>query len=137
MSQRTAAGRRGFTAPCYPGAPRRSGARSRGTDRRDPRERRGAYPGGNPGRGRGGCVDGLGRRVLVAAFDGWNDAGEAASAALAQLREGGSYEPAFSVDPELYFDYQYTRPQIAAEADGRRLLQWPEATLHRPVRSAR
>ena len=32
-------------------------------------------------------MDGLGRRVLVAAFDGWNDAGEAASAALAQLRE--------------------------------------------------
>ena len=55
-------------------------------------------------------MDGLGRRVLVAAFDGWNDAGEAASSAITQLREGGSYETVFSVDPELYFDYQYTRP---------------------------
>ena len=82
-------------------------------------------------------MDGLGRRVLVAAFDGWNDAGEAASSAIAHLRDNGKYETVFSVDPELYFDYQYTRPQIAAEADGRRLLQWPEATLHRPVRSAR
>ncbi len=54
-------------------------------------------------------MDGLGRRVLVAAFDGWNDAGDAASSAITQLREGGSYETVFSVDPELYFDYQYTR----------------------------
>ena len=65
-------------------------------------------------------MDGLGRRVLVAAFDGWNDAGEAASAAVAHLRESGAYEPVFSVDPELYFDYQYTRPQVAIDGDGKR-----------------
>ncbi len=82
-------------------------------------------------------MDGLGRRVLVVAFDGWNDAGEAASAALSLLRENGSYEPVFSVDPELYFDYQYTRPQIASDADGRRMLRWPEATLYRPTKSLR
>jgi hypothetical protein len=82
-------------------------------------------------------VDGLGRRVLVAAFDGWNDAGEAASSAITQLREGGSYETVFSVDPELYFDYQYTRPHIAADGDGRRTLRWPEATLLRPAQATR
>jgi len=82
-------------------------------------------------------VDGLGRRVLVAAFDGWNDAGEAASSALAQLRDSGEYEPAFSVDPELYFDYQYTRPQMSTDSDGRRSLRWPEATLLRPARTVR
>lgn len=82
-------------------------------------------------------MDVLGRRVVVAAFDGWNDAGEAASSALTVLREEGAYEPVFSVDPELYFDYQYTRPQIAAEADGRRVLRWPEATLYRPTRTLR
>jgi hypothetical protein len=82
-------------------------------------------------------VDGLGRRVLVTAFDGWNDAGEAASAAVALLREEGTYEPVFSVDPELYFDYQYTRPHVESDADGRRSLRWPEATLYRPVRQAR
>jgi hypothetical protein len=75
--------------------------------------------------------------VLVAAFDGWNDAGEAASAALAQLRESGSYEPVFSVDPELYFDYQYTRPHIASDADGKRVLRWPEATMFRPTSTTR
>jgi len=82
-------------------------------------------------------VDGLGRRVLVAAFDGWNDAGEAASSAIAQLREGGSYETVFSVDPELYFDYQYTRPSVEIDGEGRRLLRWPEATLLRPAQATR
>ena len=82
-------------------------------------------------------VQGLGRRVLVTAFDGWNDAGEAASSALALLRSEGSYEAVFSVDPELYFDYQYTRPLIQTESDGRRTLRWPEATLYRPTRRSR
>lgn len=77
-------------------------------------------------------MDGLGQRVLVIAFDGWNDAGEAASAAVSHLRAAGEYESVFSVDPELYFDYQYTRPQIRMEADGSRELVWPEATLWRP-----
>ncbi|MDT0181264.1 PAC2 family protein [Microbacterium sp. ARD31] len=82
-------------------------------------------------------MNGLGRRVLVAAFDGWNDAGEAASSAVTQLRDEGSYEPVFSVDPELYFDYQYTRPQVSTDAEGRRVLTWPEATLLRPTRATR
>ena len=82
-------------------------------------------------------MEGLGRRVLVAAFDGWNDAGEAASAAVALLREEGDYQPVYSVDPELYFDYQYTRPHAALDADGQRVLKWPETTLLRPARATR
>jgi hypothetical protein len=78
-------------------------------------------------------VDALGRRIIVAAFDGWNDAGEAASAAAAMLRTGADYEVVHSVDPELYFDYQYTRPQVGVDAEGRRTLTWPEATLLRPA----
>lgn len=78
-------------------------------------------------------MDGLGQRVLVIAFDGWNDAGEAASSAVARLRDAGEYEPVLSVDPELYFDYQYTRPQITLEADGSRSLTWPDATIWRPT----
>nr|WP_237488615.1 PAC2 family protein [Microbacterium sp. TL13] len=75
----------------------------------------------------------MGRRIIVAAFDGWNDAGEAASAAASMLRAGGDYEVVHSVDPELYFDYQYTRPQVGVDAEGRRTLTWPEATLLRPA----
>jgi len=78
-------------------------------------------------------VDALGRRIIVAAFDGWNDAGEAASAAAALLRGDAEYEVVHTVDPELYFDYQYTRPQIGLDAEGRRTLTWPEAKLLRPI----
>ncbi len=81
-------------------------------------------------------MDELGQRVLVVAFDGWNDAGEAATAAVAHLRGSGSYRDVFAVDPELYFDYQYTRPQVRLEADGTRSLVWPDATLSRPLHPA-
>lgn len=77
----------------------------------------------------------LGDRVLVVAFDGWNDAGEAASAAASLLREGGGYDRAYAVDPELYFDYQYTRPQLRSTADGGRSLVWPEAALWKPTQA--
>ncbi|MER7797785.1 PAC2 family protein [Microbacterium sp. NPDC096154] len=76
----------------------------------------------------------LGRRIVVAAFDGWNDAGEAATSAVNLLLAHGEYERVASVDPELYFDYQYTRPTVETDSEGRRRLRWPEATLHRPVR---
>lgn len=82
-------------------------------------------------------MEGLGRRVIVAAFDGWNDAGEAASSALAQIRGADGYEPVFSVDPELYFDYQYTRPQVSIDGEGRRKLSWPDTVLLRPTRQTR
>ncbi|WP_314457262.1 PAC2 family protein [uncultured Microbacterium sp.] len=78
-------------------------------------------------------MDALGRRIIVAAFDGWNDAGEAASAAASMLRADVEYDVVHSVDPELYFDYQYTRPQIGLDAEGRRTLTWPEAKLLRPT----
>ena len=48
-----------------------------------------------------------------------------------------TYEPVFSVDPELYFDYQYTRPHVAIDGDGKRELRWPEATLLEPVKPGR
>lgn len=81
-------------------------------------------------------VDELGQRVLVVAFDGWNDAGEAATAAVAHVRESGAYREVFAVDPELYFDYQYTRPQVRLDADGSRSLVWPDATVWRPLHAA-
>ncbi|MFD5214797.1 PAC2 family protein [Microbacterium sp. NPDC058345] len=80
-------------------------------------------------------MDVLGSRIIVAAFDGWNDAGEAASGAIAALRASTDYTRVHSVDPELYFDYQYTRPASRMDATGRRELHWPEATLWRPSSS--
>jgi len=80
-------------------------------------------------------MDVLGSRIIVAAFDGWNDAGEAASGAIAALRAAGEYEQVHAADPELYFDYQYTRPSSRLNAEGGRELRWPQAALWRPVRS--
>lgn len=75
----------------------------------------------------------LGERILLAAFEGWSDASEVATAALERIRAAGTYERVFSVDPEAYFDYQYTRPTVAFDDDGERTLTWPETTLWRPV----
>lgn len=75
----------------------------------------------------------LGSRIVVAAFDGWNDAGDAASSVIAHLRSLGGYDLVHEVDPELYFDYQYTRPGVVTTSSGRRALRWPEAALWRPA----
>lgn len=77
-------------------------------------------------------MDVLGSRIVIVAFDGWNDAGEGASGAVEALRAANEYDLVHSVDPELYFDYQYTRPSSQMDGDGRRQLKWPEAALWRP-----
>jgi hypothetical protein len=77
-------------------------------------------------------MDVLGQRIVIAAFDGWNDAGEAASGAIEALRASSEYDLVHSVDPELFFDYQYTRPSSRMDGEGRRQLTWPEAGLWRP-----
>ncbi|WP_149085288.1 MULTISPECIES: PAC2 family protein [Microbacterium] len=77
-------------------------------------------------------MDVLGSRIIIAAFDGWNDAGEAATGAVGALQSAGGYDLVHSVDPELYFDYQYTRPATRLDGEGRRQMTWPEAALWRP-----
>lgn len=75
----------------------------------------------------------LGPRIAVIAFDGWNDAGEAASQTVERLRAASPSTEIAAVDPELYFDYQYTRPAMRTDGEGRRYIKWPEAALHRPA----
>ncbi|MBS1905293.1 MAG: PAC2 family protein [Actinobacteria bacterium] len=74
----------------------------------------------------------LGSRIVVAAFDGWNDAGEAASGAAEQI-DGGDYDLVHAVDPELYFDYQWARPTLERDQEGNRSLRWPSARMLRPT----
>jgi PAC2 family len=71
-------------------------------------------------------------RILVVAFEGWNDAGEAASGAVTVLRDSLGLAPVHEVDPEHYFDYQFTRPVIYVDEDGKRRLRWPHATVYGP-----
>jgi hypothetical protein len=75
-------------------------------------------------------------RVLVVAFEGWNDAGEAASGAVRTLKEQLDVYPIAEVDPEDYFDYQFNRPTVASDEDGSRQLIWPSVTAYGPVAPA-
>ncbi len=71
----------------------------------------------------------LRRPVVLAAFEGWNDAAEAASGALAHLHDVWDAQPLVAMDPEEYHDFQVTRPQVTLEADGRRRITWPATRL--------
>ncbi len=72
-------------------------------------------------------------RVLVVAFEGWNDAGEAASGALRMLKEQLEVYPIGEIEPEDYFDYQFNRPTVTTDEDGSRQLVWPSVTAYGPV----
>ncbi len=71
----------------------------------------------------------LRRPVVLAAFEGWNDAAEAASGALTHLHEVWDAQPLVAMDPEEYHDFQVTRPQVSLEPDGRRRITWPATRL--------
>jgi proteasome assembly chaperone (PAC2) family protein len=67
--------------------------------------------------------------LLIAAFEGWNDAGDAATAAVEHLEEVWSAIPLATLDPEDYYDYQVNRPTISVGDDGRRVVTWPTTRL--------
>src|ERR687889_727346 len=69
--------------------------------------------------------DGLRAPALVCAFSGWNDAGDAASAALTFIGESLGAERFARIDPEDFFDFQSTRPHIRFTEDRRREITWP------------
>jgi proteasome assembly chaperone (PAC2) family protein len=66
--------------------------------------------------------------VLLAAFDGWNDAGEAATTAIDAVGDGLAAETFATIDPEEFYDFQATRPTVRL-ADGRRQIEWPAVEL--------
>ena len=73
--------------------------------------------------------DGLRAPALVCAFRGWNDAGDAASAALGYVATSLGAERFLSIDPEEFYDFQSTRPKVTL-VDGRhREIEWPEIEL--------
>ncbi len=72
-----------------------------------------------------------GRRVTVmlAAFEGWNDAGEAASDALRYLNKLWGGKKVGSIDADEYYDFQFTRPTIRRTASGERKIKWPSTRI--------
>ena len=67
--------------------------------------------------------------VLVCAFEGWNDAGEAASGALTHLIHAWAAQPLAEMDSESYYDYQVNRPIIEVDSSGIRNLTWPATRI--------
>lgn len=71
----------------------------------------------------------LTRPVLIAAFEGWNDAGDAASGTVAHLADVWDAQVAVELDPEEYYDYQVNRPIVSTGESGVRHLTWPTTRL--------
>jgi predicted ATP-grasp superfamily ATP-dependent carboligase len=63
--------------------------------------------------------------TMIAAFAGWNDAGDAATLAVRHLVEQWRAEPMASIDPEEYYDFQSTRPQVRLIDGQTRRISWP------------
>jgi len=70
-----------------------------------------------------------GPSVLIAAFEGWNDAGDAASVAARYLAASWNARRFATIDPEEYYDFTLTRPQIRLRDGITRALVWPEGEL--------
>jgi proteasome assembly chaperone (PAC2) family protein len=64
--------------------------------------------------------------VLVCAFKGWNDAGEAATAALAYIRGSFDAHEVARIDPEEFYDFTAVRPTVKVGDEGMREIEWPE-----------
>jgi predicted ATP-grasp superfamily ATP-dependent carboligase len=77
-------------------------------------------------------LDGIGKLtspVIIAAFEGWNDAGEAASGVINHLSLAWQATPVGAIDPEDYYDFQVTRP-VTEVAEGKtERLVWPTTRL--------
>ena len=52
-------------------------------------------------------------RVLIVAFEGWNDAGEAASGAARVIARELNADVVAAVDPEDYYDFQFSLKPLA------------------------
>jgi predicted ATP-grasp superfamily ATP-dependent carboligase len=63
--------------------------------------------------------------TLIAAFAGWNDAGDAATLALQHLINEWHAEPIAFIDPEEYYDFQSTRPSVQLVDGHTRQIVWP------------
>ncbi|MQA83432.1 MAG: PAC2 family protein [Streptosporangiales bacterium] len=67
--------------------------------------------------------------ILVAAFEGWNDAGDAATGAIEHLEQAWKAAPVAALDPEDYYDFQVTRPTVDLVEGTTRKITWPTTRL--------
>jgi hypothetical protein len=67
--------------------------------------------------------------VAIAAFEGWNDAAEAASGVVNHLGIVWESTPIAAIDPDDFYDFQVNRPVIEVVAGKTERLVWPTTRL--------
>lgn len=67
--------------------------------------------------------------ILIAAFEGWNDAGESASGAISHLLTMWTHQQIAHLDPEEYYDFQVNRPSIKVDEKIVREIIWPNTRV--------
>src|SRR5262245_34313257 len=63
--------------------------------------------------------------VMIVAFEGWIDAGDAATSAVSVLHDQWDAQLVADIDPEEYYDFTTTRPRVEIDSDGDRQIVWP------------
>jgi hypothetical protein len=67
--------------------------------------------------------------IMIAAFEGWNDAGSSASAAVDHLARVWGATEYRTLDAEDYHDFQVSRPTISRNERGERVVSWPGTVI--------
>jgi proteasome assembly chaperone (PAC2) family protein len=67
--------------------------------------------------------------ILIAAFEGWNDAADAASAVVDHLLEVWDARVVAAIDPEDFYDFQMNRPVVGTNEAGMRKITWPSTQI--------
>jgi proteasome assembly chaperone (PAC2) family protein len=67
--------------------------------------------------------------IVVAAFEGWNDAGDAATGAVEHLELVWDAQPLTEIDPDDYYDFQVNRPTVSQIDGVTRRISWPTTRL--------
>jgi len=63
--------------------------------------------------------------VAIAAFEGWNDAADASTAAVEHLEEVWQARQVTTLDPEYFYDFQVSRPIVTRMDDDTSHIEWP------------
>jgi hypothetical protein len=63
--------------------------------------------------------------ALILAFEGWNDAGQAATSALRYVDAALHTAPLADIDPDEFYDFTVRRPHVVRDERGRRQIVWP------------
>ncbi|WP_116204958.1 PAC2 family protein [Amycolatopsis circi] len=69
------------------------------------------------------------RPIMILAFEGWNDAGDAASQAIEHLQLTWDATPLAEIEPDDYYDFQVSRPTVKMVDGITRRVEWPTTRL--------